>query len=115
MHTIDCEMVGVGYMGSESALARVSIVNYYGEKLFDKFVKPKEITLFLIATDFDKVQREVQELLKEKLIIGQSPGFDFKALELEWPATAIRDTAQYYYLSFFLDRTDHAGSQKQGY
>ncbi|RIA81742.1 hypothetical protein C1645_864162, partial [Glomus cerebriforme] len=40
---IDCEMVGVGYMGSESALARVSIVNYYGEKLFDKFVKPKRV------------------------------------------------------------------------
>ena len=38
---IDCEMVGVGYMGHESALARVSIVNYYGETLIDKYVKPR--------------------------------------------------------------------------
>ncbi|RIA80093.1 ribonuclease H-like domain-containing protein [Glomus cerebriforme] len=108
---IDCEMVGVGHMGSESALARVSIVNYYGEKLFDKFVKPKRVIRdyrtqysgitakhLENAADFDEVQLEVQELLKEKLIIGQSPGFDFKALELEWPVSTIRDTAQYYYL-----------------
>jgi RNA exonuclease 4 len=41
--SIDCEMVGVGYKGQESALARVSIVNYYGMKLIDKFVKPKSV------------------------------------------------------------------------
>jgi len=42
---IDCEMVGVGYKGDESALARVSLVNYYGVKLLDKYVKPqREIT-----------------------------------------------------------------------
>ena len=38
---IDCEMVGVGYMGKESALARISIVDYYGVTLIDKYVKPK--------------------------------------------------------------------------
>ena len=32
-------MVGVGEKGKTSALARVSIVNYYGEVLLDKFVK----------------------------------------------------------------------------
>lgn len=34
-------MVGVGD-GSENMLARVSIVNQYGEPIYDKFVKPKE-------------------------------------------------------------------------
>lgn len=38
---MDCEMVGVGD-GTESVLARVSIVNQYGVPVYDKFVKPKE-------------------------------------------------------------------------
>lgn len=39
---IDCEMVGVGPEGSESTLARVSIVNYHGTTVMDKFVRPRE-------------------------------------------------------------------------
>jgi RNA exonuclease 4 len=39
---IDCEMVGIGPGGYESALARVSIVNFHGHVVIDKFVKPKE-------------------------------------------------------------------------
>ena len=39
---IDCEMVGVGPMGRESTLARVSVVNYFGAVLMDEFVRQKE-------------------------------------------------------------------------
>lgn len=39
---IDCEMVGVGPEGSESTLARVSIVNYHGAIVLDRFVRPRE-------------------------------------------------------------------------
>lgn len=39
---IDCEMVGVGPEGSESTLARVSIVNYHGVIMLDRFVRPRE-------------------------------------------------------------------------
>lgn len=39
---MDCEMVGVGPMGIESALARVTIVNYVGAVLIDDFVRPLE-------------------------------------------------------------------------
>lgn len=39
---MDCEMVGVGPDGKESALARASLVNYNGAVLLDVFVKPKE-------------------------------------------------------------------------
>ncbi|KAJ2745364.1 3'-5' exonuclease, partial [Coemansia sp. BCRC 34301] len=39
---IDCEMVGAGYKGSRSMLARVSIVNYYGHVVFDTYVQPLE-------------------------------------------------------------------------
>ncbi len=37
---MDCEMVGVGPKGNDSILARVSIVNFYGHCLYDKYVKP---------------------------------------------------------------------------
>jgi RNA exonuclease 4 len=39
---LDCEMVGVGPMGTESTLARVSVVNYFGAVLMDEFVQQKE-------------------------------------------------------------------------
>ena len=35
-------MVGVGPMGEESTLARVSVVNYFGVVLLDEFVRQKE-------------------------------------------------------------------------
>jgi RNA exonuclease 4 len=35
-------MVGVGPKGSEDFLARVSIVNYYGNVLLDAFVSPTQ-------------------------------------------------------------------------
>ena len=39
---MDCEMVGVGEDGGRSVLARVSIVNFHGQVLMDRYVKPKE-------------------------------------------------------------------------
>ena len=39
---MDCEMVGVGPKGSESVLARCSIVNWHGAVLLDTFVRPQE-------------------------------------------------------------------------
>lgn len=39
---IDCEMVGVGIDGSESSLARVSLVNYHGVVQLDEYVKQRE-------------------------------------------------------------------------
>lgn len=35
-------MVGVGPEGIESTLARVSIVNYHGVIMLDRFVRPRE-------------------------------------------------------------------------
>ena len=39
---VDCEMVGVGIEGTESVLARVSLVNFYGYVLLDTIVRPRE-------------------------------------------------------------------------
>ena len=39
---MDCEMVGVGAGGQDSILARVSIVNQFGQCIYDTFVMPTE-------------------------------------------------------------------------
>jgi RNA exonuclease 4 len=37
---IDCQYVGVGPAGEKSELARVAVVNYFGNCVYDSFVKP---------------------------------------------------------------------------
>jgi RNA exonuclease 4 len=44
---LDCEMVGIGFNGKESVLARCSIVDFHGNVLYDKIVRPKSF-----VTDF---------------------------------------------------------------
>ena len=97
---LDCEMVGIGHNGNKSILARVSIVNYFGEVIFDKFVKPikdakckkisdyrTEITgitkedLVKYGITFEQAQREIIALLKGKKIIGHAIDNDFKAMQ----------------------------------
>ena len=117
---IDCEMVGVGPNGTEDALARVSIVNYYGNVLFDAFVSPiQRVTdwrtkysgirpadvlnskgtapeiMLNPAKSFDVVQKEVMELLKDRVIIGHALKGDLAVLKLSHPRHAIRDTSSY--------------------
>lgn len=38
---LDCEMVGLGLNGKESALARACCVDFDGNTIYDKFVRPK--------------------------------------------------------------------------
>ena len=47
---MDCEMVGVGYKGEESVLARVSIVNHFGHWVFTAGLLPS-----LLAADAARV------------------------------------------------------------
>lgn len=44
---LDCEMVGIGTTGKMSALARCALVDYDGNKIYDKYVRPKSF-----VTDF---------------------------------------------------------------
>lgn len=39
---IDCEMVGIGFSGKVSALARCSVVDFDGKVIYDEFVQPKD-------------------------------------------------------------------------
>ncbi|MCJ1477694.1 3'-5' exonuclease [Lambiella insularis] len=106
---IDCEMVGVGPTPDiDSALARVSLVNYHGEQLYDSFVLPKEAVtdyrtfvsgitpqLLKSARPLEDVQRDVAGLMQGKVLVGHAIRNDLKALFLGHPERDIRDTSRY--------------------
>jgi RNA exonuclease 4 len=92
---IDCEMVGTGPNGSQSVLARVSLVNYHGHILVDSFVKPKERVTdwrtwvsgvrasdMIDAKSFEVVQKEVAEIVEGKILIGHAVENDTRVRHL---------------------------------
>ncbi|WFD28533.1 3'-5' exonuclease [Malassezia nana] len=105
---VDCEMVGVGPRGSRSALARVSIVNWYGHVVLDRFVKPKELVTdyrtwvsgvrpkhLRDAPSFETVQQEVADIFRGRVVVGHAIDNDLKALLLSHPRALLRDTAHF--------------------
>ena len=105
---IDCEMVGVGRRGEDSILARISLVNHFGNCIYDKFVKPTEKVVdfrtsvsgirptdIADGADFKKVQHEVAEILRGRVLVGHSLKHDLRVLFLDHPRRDIRDTASY--------------------
>ncbi|KND91474.1 RNA exonuclease 4 [Tolypocladium ophioglossoides CBS 100239] len=105
---MDCEMVGVGPGGHESALARVSMVDFHGRQIYDSYVKQREKVTdwrsnvsgvsqkeMRFARDFDLVQRESFDILKDRVLIGHDIRHDLDALQLSHPPRDIRDTSKY--------------------
>lgn len=110
---MDCEMVGVGDKGAQSILGRVSLVNHFGHKIYDEFVKPTEpVTDYRtqfsglrpenLATgkEFQVVQKEVCDLLKGRILVGHAVKNDLKVLYLSHPKQMIRDTSKYFRFMF---------------
>lgn len=104
---IDCEMVGIGD-GTESMLARVSLVNKYGDCVYDKYVKPREKVVdyrtpvsgirpdqLRDGEDFTVVQTEVASILKGRLLVGHALKHDLDVLYLSHPRRYLRDTSRY--------------------
>jgi RNA exonuclease 4 len=107
---IDCEMVGVGPDGIDSALARVSIVNYNGAVLLDCYVKPQEkvtdyrthvsgIEAHHLESDealtFKEAQYKTEAIIRNRILVGHAVYNDLQALILSHPALLIRDTSRY--------------------
>ncbi|KAF3938111.1 hypothetical protein ABW19_dt0207855 [Dactylella cylindrospora] len=106
---IDCEMVGVGGPFKEqSALARVSLVNYHGHCILDTFVKPKERVTdwrtwvsgvspkdMANAVTLEEAQTKVHEIINGKILVGHAIQNDLEALFLSHPKRDIRDTARH--------------------
>jgi hypothetical protein len=66
-------MVGVGPFGSESALARVTVVNYRGDVVLDEFVLPQEP-----VTDW---RTFVSGVRKEDMAHGKSLVCEYRYIE----------------------------------
>lgn len=107
---LDCEMVGVGSDGSESALARVVIVNYDEEIVLDKFVRVEQPVIdyrtFVSGITAEDLQspdaishkdcrRLVREVLHGKILIGHGLASDLAAIGITHPWSDIRDSAKY--------------------
>lgn len=103
---LDCEMVGTGPGGRCNELARCSILDYHGNVLFDKYVKPcQPVTDFRTrwsgirkhhlhnATPFKEAREQVLKILEGKVVIGHSVYNDFEALDMVHPGHMIRDTS----------------------
>lgn len=107
---LDCEMVGVGPNGAYSALARVSIVNWWGSVVLDTFVKvPQRVTDFRTfvsgirakdiaskqAMQLDDCRNLVRKILRGKILVGHGLENDLKVLKVKHPWCDVRDTATY--------------------
>ncbi|GAB7346762.1 hypothetical protein MBLNU459_g1866t1 [Dothideomycetes sp. NU459] len=110
---LDCEMVGTGPPpASDNVLARVSIVNYHGEQVYDSYVQSvpgTEVTDYRtfvsgirpehmrpnVARPFAEVQKEVAQLLDGKVLVGHALKNDLDVLLLSHPKRDIRDTARH--------------------
>ena len=111
--SLDCEMVGTGPPPSlEHVLARVSIVNYHGQQIYDSFVQPvtgvniTDYRTFVsgvrptdlrvgYARPYNEVQRDVAALLKDKILVGHAVQGDLDVLMLSHPKRDTRDTSRY--------------------
>ncbi|CAK7225204.1 3'-5' exonuclease [Sporothrix bragantina] len=116
---LDCEMVGIGPDGREDALARVSVVDFFGRQVYDSFVKPQQgqrVTDWRthvsgvssrhlrLARPFDEVRTVIEDLLRgedgegkqeTRILVGHDVRHDLQVLGLSHPPRLIRDTAKF--------------------
>ncbi|PKA45708.1 Small RNA degrading nuclease 3 [Apostasia shenzhenica] len=105
---MDCEMVGVTSQGNKSALGRVTLVNTWGNVVFDEYVRPLEYVVdfrtnisgirprdLKKAKDLLTVQKKVAELIKGRILVGHALHNDLKVLLLSHPKKDTRDTTTY--------------------
>jgi len=107
---LDCEMVGVGPEGLDSALARLSIINWDNELVLDTYVKVMdEVTDYRTfvsgirqkdiksnsAMTLERVQYVAATILRGKILIGHGLENDLKVIGINHPWCDIRDTTKY--------------------
>ncbi|XP_076588308.1 apoptosis-enhancing nuclease [Chaetodon auriga] len=109
---LDCEMVGTGPDGRCSELARCSILDYHGNILYDKYVRPcQPVTDYRTrwsgirrhhlhdAMPFAQAREEILSILEGKVVVGHSIYNDFEALDVLHPGHMVRDTSMTRLLS----------------
>lgn len=108
---VDCEMVGTGpEPDRDSALARVSVVNYHGHQVYDSYVQvrvpvtdyrtavsgiePRHIRKD-VARPFKEVHEDMKILLEGRILVGHAVKNDLNALQLKHDKRFIRDTSKF--------------------
>jgi len=107
---LDCEMVGVGPEGLNSALARLSIINWDNDIVLDTYVKVQEkVTDYRTfvsgirkediesdsALTLEDAQYAASNILRGKILIGHGLENDLKVIGITHPWCDIRDTTTY--------------------
>ncbi|KAH7130378.1 RNA exonuclease 4 [Dendryphion nanum] len=108
---LDCEMVGTGpEPDRDSALARVSVVNFHGHQIYDSYVQVKvPITDYRTkvsgiesrhmrkdyARSFKEVQEDMRMLLQNRILVGHAVKNDLDVLVLKHDKRFTRDTSKY--------------------
>jgi RNA exonuclease 4 len=106
---LDCEMVGVGNKGRKSIVARVTLVGWNGETVFDEFIKPsEEVTDYrtfvsgVTQEDLDHAEMDIEicrervlAILEGIILVGHALKNDLSALGIAHPWQDTRDTAKY--------------------
>ena len=106
---LDCEMVGVGH-NCKSHIARVTMVNWDQEIVYDTFVRPAapvtDYRTFVSgitsddldsdsAVDIDTCRKQVSAMLKGKILVGHALKNDLVALGIQHPWQCTRDTGKF--------------------
>jgi RNA exonuclease 4 len=110
---VDCEMVGIGpEPNRDSALARVSLVNFHGHQVYDSYVQiPRkiEVTDYRtavsgiepkhlrtdVARPFEEVREDLKTLLGGRILVGHAVKNDLDVLILKHDRRFIRDTSKF--------------------
>uniref|UniRef100_A0AAG5DAB1 RNA exonuclease 4 n=1 Tax=Anopheles atroparvus TaxID=41427 RepID=A0AAG5DAB1_ANOAO len=105
---LDCEMVGIGAGGKIHMVARVSVVNEYGNVLVDCYVKPQQpVTdyrtrisgirpeLIENGVEFAPIRELVRKIIHGRILVGHALKNDLLVLKLGHPKYNIRDTSCY--------------------
>ncbi|CAE6433380.1 unnamed protein product [Rhizoctonia solani] len=104
--------IGAGAGGSINMLARVTIVDYWGNEIMDTYVRPTEPVVNYRTTQtnitekhlsnmnpealpFDVVQTKVSDLIRNFTVVGYALWNDLSILGLSHPAIDTRDVALY--------------------
>jgi RNA exonuclease 4 len=107
---MDCEYVGVGPGGVQSALARITLVNWHGAVLYDTFVRsPCPVTDYrtevsgvrpenlVSAPDHQQVLTRLEELVtKDTVLVGHGLKNDMRVLMWSHPRRMVRDTSTFH-------------------
>jgi RNA exonuclease 4 len=114
-------MVGIGPGGYDSSLARVTVIDWYGQVLFDAHVQQTqpvtdyrtfvsgitEEDLQGATMSFERCRTIVLQLLHNRILVGHALENDLKVLNISLPWWLTRDTAKYE--PFMQMRQSHTG------